>query len=384
MNPLAPEPNMNWHQTSGGVRPFSDSPVPADSPFSPALVDEMVRGLCVLIVDDEPLNVMLLRHILESAGYGCLISTSEPREVADLCQTHAPDLLLLDWMMPHISGLDVLQGLRAALKPGEFLPVMVLTADASPPTRRTALSQGAQDFLTKPFDQAEVLLRVRNLLATRLLHVQQQDANRRLEERVEERTRALVASQVEVLERLAQAAEFRDDDTGQHTRRVGDLAAQIAREAGLDEEQSELIRRAAPLHDVGKIGVSDTILLKPGKLTNEEFDIIKTHTLLGAQLLRDGSSPLIALAECIARSHHERFDGRGYPGALEGENIPLEGRIVAVADVFDALTHERPYKRAWPVEEALAEIQKGAGTQFDPRVVEAFLRLFAPSEKSSP
>ncbi len=350
--------------------------------FSPHSVDEAVRDLRILVVDDEPLNVVLLQHILESAGYSRLLVTSEAREVADICRTQSPDLILLDWMMPYLSGLDVMRALQNEWEPGEYLPVLVLTADASPQTRRAALSQGAQDFLTKPFDQAEVLLRVRNLLATRLLHVQQQDANRLLEGRVQERTRLLEASQAEVLERLAQAAEFRDDDTGQHTRRVGDMAALLAQQLGFEPEHVELLRRAAPLHDVGKIGISDTILLKPGKLTNEEFDTIKTHTLIGAQLLREGSSPLIALAERIARSHHERFDGRGYPDGLAGEAIPLESRIVAVADVFDALTHERPYKRAWPVKEAVAEIQKSAGTQFDPRVVEAFLQVSACKDSS--
>lgn len=342
---------------------------------TPRSVDDAVREMRILVVDDELLNVVLLQHILESAGYSCICSTSDAREVASLCQSQAPDLLLLDWMMPHLNGLDVMRQLQQQSRPDDFLPVMVLTADASPQTRRAALSQGAQDFLTKPFDQTEVLLRVRNLLATRALHLHQQDENRRLEERVQERTRALEASQAEVLERLAQAAEFRDDDTGQHTRRVGDLAASLAQELGLDKERVELLRRAAALHDVGKIGISDTLLLKPGKLSNDEFDVIKTHTLIGAQLLREGNSPLMAIAEIIARSHHERFDGRGYPHGCSGEDIPLEGRIVAVADVFDALTHERPYKGAWPKEEAINEIEKGAGTQFDPKVVQAFLNL---------
>lgn len=343
------------------------------SPSTP--IDETIRSMCIVIVDDEALNVVLLEHILESAGYSCLFSTNDPREVVSLCRTHSPDLVLLDWMMPQVNGNEVLRRLREEWNESEFLPVMVLTADATPQTKRKALSEGAQDFLVKPFDQTEVLLRVRNLLATRALHLQQQNTNRVLEEKVQERTWALQASQAEVLERLAQAAEFRDDDTGQHTRRVGEMSARIAHQLGMNWEHVELIRRAAPLHDVGKIGISDTILLKPAKLTDEEFAIIKTHTLIGAQLLRDGNSPLISVAELIALSHHERWDGRGYPHNLVGEEIPVEGRIVAVADVFDALTHARPYKSAWPIEEALAEIRKGIGTQFDPDVVEAFLSV---------
>ena len=184
------------------------------------------------------------------------------------------------------------------------------------------------------------------------------------------------AAQNEVLDRLARAGEFRDDDTGQHTRRVGDMAAKLAARCSFSEKQVEVMRRAAPLHDIGKIGVPDSILLKPGKLTPEEFAVIKTHCEIGARLLSDGKSELVQMAQIIALSHHERFDGRGYPGKIAGAEIPLEGRIVAVVDVYDALTSERPYKAAWPIEKALAEIAGNAGTQFDPNVVAAFLAMF--------
>ena len=196
-----------------------------------------------------------------------------------------------------------------------------------------------------------------------------------LEHRVNERTLELADSQIEILDRLAHAAEFRDDDTGQHTRRVGRMAALLAQSLGLPEEQVAVIQQAAPLHDVGKIAISDLILLKPGKLTDDEFATMKTHSALGAALLSNGRSEAVQMAERIAGSHHERWDGRGYPNQLSGEDIPLEGRILAVVDVFDALTHERPYKRAWPVAEAVAEIEGQSGKQFDPRVVEAFLKL---------
>ena len=184
------------------------------------------------------------------------------------------------------------------------------------------------------------------------------------------------AAQNEVLDRLARAGEFRDDDTGQHTRRVGDMAAQLAARCGFSDKQVEIMRRAAPLHDIGKIGVPDSILLKPAKLTPEEFAVIKTHCEIGARLLSDGKSELVQMAQIIALSHHERFDGHGYPNKLRGEQIPIEGRIVAVVDVYDALTSERPYKAAWPIEKALAEISNSAGTQFDPDVVAAFLAMF--------
>jgi response regulator RpfG family c-di-GMP phosphodiesterase len=185
----------------------------------------------------------------------------------------------------------------------------------------------------------------------------------------------LAKSQIEILQRLARAAEYRDDDTGQHTQRVARVSAQVAHAMGLPRKQVALIRQAAPLHDVGKIAISDLLLLKPGKLTDEEFATMKTHAPIGAALLSDGRSEVVQMAERIAGSHHERFDGNGYPARLEGEQIPLEGRILAVADVFDALTHERPYKKAWSVDAAVAEIKSQSGKHFDPKVVEAFLTL---------
>ncbi|BCM89784.1 cyclic di-GMP phosphodiesterase response regulator RpfG [Abditibacteriota bacterium] len=204
---------------------------------------------------------------------------------------------------------------------------------------------------------------------------EREQAKQILEERVRERTRELSRSKIEILDRLARAAEFRDDDTGQHTQRVAHMAALLAKSLGLPAEQVALIKQAAPLHDVGKIAISDLTLLKPGKLTEEEFAQMKTHTTIGATLLCKGHSEAIQMAERIAISHHERWDGKGYPCQLAGEQIPLEGRILAVVDVFDALTHERPYKKAWTAAEAVAEIARQSGQQFDPRVVEAFLTL---------
>lgn len=352
-------------------------------------------GARILIADDEPANVMLLERILKNAGYTRLSSAGNGRAAIEMCQSEPFDLLLLDVMMPERDGFGVLAELAPLLQ-REQLPVMMLTADVSRVTKQRALDGGAKDFLTKPFDTVEVLLRVKNLLETRLLTLELRDHNRHLEERVAHRTlelresfdqlvvanaqlhesqRAVEHSQMEVLTRLAQAAELRDDDTGQHTQRVGELVARLGRALGLGESCVELLRCAAPLHDVGKIGISDTILLKPGRLTPEEFAMMKTHTSIGAQLLTGGHSPFVCTAETIALSHHERFDGGGYPRGLSGENIPLEGRIVSVVDVFDALTHERPYKRAWPLEEALAEIESQRGKQFDPQVVDAFLAL---------
>ncbi len=222
------------------------------------------------------------------------------------------------------------------------------------------------------FDEAGQLL---NFVGLQNDVTEREQAKQLLEDRVLERTADLAQSQIEILGRLARAAEFRDDDTGQHTQRVARTAALIARALGLPSEQVTLIGQAAPLHDVGKIAISDLILLKPGKLTNEEFDTMKTHAALGATLLSNGRSEVVQMAERIAGSHHERWDGRGYPQQLTGEDIPLEGRILAVADVFDALTHERPYKKAWLAAKAVAEITRQSGQQFDPQVVTAFLTL---------
>jgi PAS domain S-box-containing protein len=201
------------------------------------------------------------------------------------------------------------------------------------------------------------------------------DSARSLELMIAERTRELDEARAETLRQLAIAAEYRDDETYQHTERVGHVAARLALGLGLPAGQVTLLRQAAPLHDVGKLAIPDSILLKPGRLTDEELDVMKTHAELGARLLSSGSSPVLQMAAVIAATHHERWDGGGYPKGLAGEAIPLVGRIVAIADVFDALTHDRPYKRAWPVERAIAEIGSGAGSQFDPRVVTAFLAL---------
>jgi putative two-component system response regulator len=332
----------------------------------------------ILIVDDQPANVALLEAILQEEDFTSYRSITDSREVLPTFIDYVPDLILLDLQMPYLDGFAVMKQLQACIAPGDFLPILVLTADIMPETKRRALAEGALDFLTKPLDAMEVVLRIKNLLQTRSLHLQLQGQNQLLDQKVHERTAELEATQVEILERLALAAEYRDDDTGEHTKRVGKTAARIAEALGWQEGAVELIRRAAPLHDVGKIAISDTILLKPGKLTTEEFERMKQHTKLGARILSGGQFPLLQLAEQIARSHHERWDGTGYIGLRE-EAIPMAARIVTVADVFDALTSERPYKKAWPLNEAIEEIQRQSGRQFDPQVVEAFCKVVQQS-----
>lgn len=328
----------------------------------------------ILIIDDQPSNVALLEGILQEEDFACYRSVVDSREALPVFLEYLPDLVLLDLQMPFMDGFEVMKQLRTCISPQDYLPILVLTADITPQAKRRALTEGALDFLTKPFDAIEVVLRIKNLLQTRSFHLQLQNQNQLLDQKVRERTAELEATQIEILERLALAAEYRDDDTGEHTKRVGEICAKIAEALGWSASAVELIRRAAPLHDVGKIAIADAILLKPGKLTAEELERMKEHAALGAKMLSGGQFSLLQLAEQIALTHHERWDGTGYMG-LQGEAIPMAGRIVAVADVFDALTSERPYKKAWPIEEAIEEILRQSGRQFDPRVVEAFLKV---------
>jgi putative two-component system response regulator len=336
----------------------------------------------ILIVDDEVGNVDLLRRLLERSGFNRVESTNDAREAAGLYVKFRPDLILLDLHMPHMDGLAVMDELNQIAE-ASYLPILMLTGDVSQEAKREALSRGAKDFLNKPFHSDEVMLRIGTLLETRFLYLQIQGQNQMLEAKVRERTRELEAAQIEIIERLARAAEFRDDNTGQHTERVGQMAALLAKQIGLPDAQVALIRRASPLHDVGKIGIPDTILLKMGKLTPEEFEVVKTHTTIGARILSGSRFPILRLAEEIAYNHHERWDGNGYAGIV-GDAIPLAGRIVAVVDVFDALTQKRPYKAAWPVGEAIAELDRQRSTQFDPALVDAFLRIVDPNDSGHP
>ncbi len=338
-------------------------------------VKEDLRDLPIVAVDDEDANVLLLRRVLERAGYTSLTTTTDPTAVLSLVEEHHPRLVLLDLHMPRMDGFELMERLGELEGKPDGVPMLVLTADITDEAKRRALELGARDFLTKPIDHVELALRVRNLLQVQHLQDCLLAHNANLEEQVAARTRELEVARLEVLDRLALAGEYRDDDTQQHAWRIGRSSALMAAELGLGPGQAELIGRAAPLHDIGKLGVSDAILRKPGPLSEEDFECVKRHAAIGAEILAGSSSALLQMAQVIALSHHERWDGAGYPNGLAGEEIPLPGRIAAVADVFDALTHERPYKRAWEVDEAVTEIREGSGSQFDPAVVEVFLRL---------
>jgi putative two-component system response regulator len=313
----------------------------------------------ILVVDDEDRNLRLIRKFLQHAGYHSIATLSDATRVEDEMAARPPDLVLLDLRMPSRDGLDVLNALHSKITQ-EHLPVLVVTGDPSLDARRAALMLGARDFVTKPLDLTELTLRVRNQLETRQLYT---DVQKQLEE-----------ARLEMIERLAVAAEYRDDDTGQHTIRVGELAAALARSLGLREDYVRVLERAARLHDIGKIGIPDALLLKTSPLLQEEMAVMRTHTVIGGRILGGSVAPVLQLAEIIALTHHERWDGDGYPEGLSGEEIPLAGRIVAVADAYDALTNDRPYRRAQSPQAALLEINAHRSKQFDPAVVEA---LFA-------
>jgi putative two-component system response regulator len=329
----------------------------------------------ILIVDDQPANVILLERMLEQWGYTKVTSTTQSHEVPNLCAALDPDLVLLDLQMPKPDGFELMGILESRIVTSPRMPVLVLTADVTSATRQRALAAGGADFLSKPLDPIEVRLRIANLLETRRLELQMLGQNQQLELSVRERTQDLEHARLELLERLALAAEYRDDNTQEHAQRVGRTAALLGSAMGLSESEVEVLLRAAPLHDIGKIGVPDAILLKQAQLSPEEYAVMQTHTTIGAQILSGSEFAILQTAERIAASHHERWNGGGYPYGLDGEAIPLAGRLVGLADVFDALVHERPYKEAWTVGQAVEEIVSLSGTHFDPDVVAAFETL---------
>lgn len=306
-----------------------------------------------------------MRRILTKAGYSHIETIADSQFVVPVVDEFHPDLILLDLHMPGVDGFEVLSLLGPAIDQS-FLPVLILSGDLSSDSKRRALSLGAKDFLSKPFDNVEVILRIKNLLETRFLHLS-------MEERIRDRTAELEQSQIEILERLARASAIHDDDTGRHTQRVGDLSADLARDAGLPNCTVELIRRAATLHDVGKIGIPDMILGKPGGLTDEEMARMRQHTVIGAEILSGGQSELVLMAERIALNHHEWWDGTGYPEGRKSTEIPVEATIVALADFVDALSHRRPYRPAWAMADILKEVQLRSGTQFNPMLVEILI-----------
>lgn len=334
----------------------------------------------ILVVDDEELMRRVLEARLLAMGHAVILAANG-EDGLDKAAREAPDLILLDVMMPYLDGFATARRLKE-LPATRHIPIVMVTALGDVQDRVRALEAGADDFLTKPVDSAELKARVQSLLQVKAYHDHLRRHQEELEAEIAQRTDALrqalrqvQAATLDTIHRLARAAEYKDEDTGAHLQRVSHYARIVARQMGQPAGFIELLLYAVPMHDIGKIGIPDRILLKRGALDPDEWRIMQTHTEIGARLLSGSDSALLQMAERVAASHHEKWDGTGYPRGLRQEAIPLAGRIAALADVFDALCSRRPYKEPFPVERALAIIRAEAGKHFDPVVAEAFLAV---------
>lgn len=330
----------------------------------------------IFLIDDSRSMIAAMQVALASIEGVEVTPFLDPREALQQLVLAQPDLILVDYSMPGMSGIDVIREVRATPETAS-VPVIMVTSNTEAGLKMAAMEAGATEFLNKPFDKSELKIRVTNLLSIRAeqlkLALQAEELQRKFDEamaRVERR-------EEEIIWRLSRAIGCRDGETGNHLDRVALVARMIAEELGFDEKQSRQIFIASPLHDVGKLAVKDAILLKPGRLTVDEFQEMQKHTEFGQEILRNSTCELIQTAERIAASHHEKWDGSGYPRGLKATSIPIEARIVAVADVFDALCSERPYKKAWPLNTALQEIMANSGKHFDPSCVAAFVRRWS-------
>lgn len=318
----------------------------------------------VLVVDDTPENILILTAILQT-DYRVKAATSGPRAIQLADSESPPDIILLDIMMPGMDGYEVCRQLKERLNTRR-IPVVFVTAMSEDEDETRGFAVGAVDYITKPFSAPVVQARVRN-------HLMFANQHRALEDLVRVRTAEILETRLEIIRHLGRAAEYKDNETGMHVLRMSHYCRVIALEAGLEKEAADLVLNASPMHDIGKIGIPDHVLKKPGKLTPEEWDLMRRHAQFGANIIGENSVEPLRLAHSIALTHHEKWDGSGYPNGLSGTDIPLEGRICAIADVFDALTSARPYKKAWSVEDAVGLIQNDSGTHFDPRLVNAFV-----------
>ena len=351
-----------------------------NTPMEEVLVPKAV----VLIVDNSNMVVQLIRDLLEPNGYVCEVAMNVNQARAKLEDT-SYDLILTDVNMPPgDSGLELM---RHVVKEFPETATIIITAIDNLETGNLALQLGAYGYVIKPFNNTELLINVANALIRRKLSIENRNHSAQLKREVVNRTRELMTtihrlertdkqlrlSQEETIHRLAKAAEFRDNETAQHIRRMSNYCELLGRLLGLDDERCELLLAASPMHDIGKIGTNDSILLKPGKHTEEEFEIMKQHTVMGYRILAGSKSELLNMGAIIALTHHEKYDGSGYPRGLAGDDIPLEGRITAVADVFDALTSKRVYKPAWSLEDSINVLREQRGKHFDPELADLFL-----------
>ena len=327
----------------------------------------------VLVVDDQSTGRAILEEVVQSIDATIAVQPFEsPLDAVRWATTHPADLVLVDYQMPEIDGIEFVRRLRL-MPEYAHVPMVMVTVHDDRKVRYAALDAGITDFLTKPIDTRECLARCRNLLTLRRQQLALEDKGRLLEGMVQEATAEVRQREKETLFRLAKAGEFRDEDTGNHVIRMARYSRLIAETIGMDPQESETIELAAPLHDIGKIGLPDHILLKADKLTDVEARVMQRHPVIGYEILKDSPSKYLRMGALIALGHHEKFDGSGYPYGLVGDHIPLPARIVAVADVYDALTSRRPYKAAWLSDEAFKYLQSNRRAHFDPMLVDAFV-----------
>ena len=328
----------------------------------------------VMVVDDQSTGRAILEQVVRSLDERVAVQGfARPVDAVVWATRHASDLVLVDYMMPDMDGIEFVKRLRAL--PGyEHVPIVMVTVHDDRKVRYAALDAGITDFLTKPVDARECLARCRNLLTLRRQQLALEDRRRLLEHMVEDATREVREREKETLLRLARAGEFRDEETGNHLMRMSRYSRLIANALGLEHDEAETVELAAPLHDIGKIGIPDQILLKPAKLDDAEWQVMQRHPVIGHEILKGSASKYVRMGALIALGHHEKYDGSGYPNGLVGDHIPLCARIVAIADVYDALTSVRPYKPAWPVAEAIVYMEEHAGRHFDPQLVEIMVR----------
>ncbi len=339
-----------------------------------SITGQTARQNTVMIVDDQSTGRVILAEIVRNIDrFVDAVTFEDPEAALDYARTHTVDMVITDYQMPKMNGVGLVRELRKVFR-DDSVPIVVITVDKLPEVRYQALNSGAIDFLTRPIDRIEYGQRFKNLLALRRHEIENANRRKWLEEKVQAATQELRRREVDTLFRLSRAAESRDQTTGLHLPRMAKYSALIAKGYGLSVPQQEAIELAAPMHDLGKIGIPDRILQSGGKLSSEEMAVMRTHTSIGYDLLKDSSSEYLQMGAVIALGHHEKYDGGGYPNGLRGEAIPLESRIVAVGDVFDALTSIRPYKSAWKPDQAFAWMSEQAGRHFDPELVDVLIR----------